>query len=280
MLGNAINQCRTVPFVLPMCMRGEEAYGATGWRDDPGEGGGMKKTVLLRIFLRSLTIQASFNFYRMQSLGFVFSLLPLTGREGDRERLSQSLTRHLEMFNTHPYLTGLVIGAVTRLEEDGDTAEADHLKKAVVGPYAAIGDPFFWGALRSLSSATAVLLALKGILLAPLALLILHNPTHLWVRGKGFIEGYRRGKGSIDFIRVLDLPGVAGRIRMLSLIVIGILAAVAAEMACHSWTFLPEIQAKAILLVLITLCFAGVRKGISPVKILYGITILCMVLSI
>jgi PTS system mannose-specific IID component len=239
----------------------------------------MKKTVLFHIFLRSLTIQASFNFYRMQSLGFVFSLLPLARQKCDPQRLSELLTNHLEMFNTHPYLTALVIGSVVRLEEDGDTAAADYLKKAVMGPYAAIGDPFFWGALRSFSSATAVLLALKGILLAPLALLILHNPTHLWVRGKGFIEGYHRGKGSIDFIRVLDLPGVTGRIRLLSLIMIGILSAVAGEMACRTWTFLPQLPGKVIVLVLIVLCFTGVRRGISPVKILYGMMLLCMVLS-
>jgi PTS system mannose-specific IID component len=240
----------------------------------------MKKTVLFRIFLRSLTIQASFNFYRMQSLGFAFSLLPLTRQEGDPERLSESLTRHMGMFNTHPYLTALVIGSVARLEEDGDSAAADYLKKVVMGPYAAIGDPFFWGALRLISSAIAVLLALKGVLLAPLALLILHNPTHLWVRGKGFIEGYRRGKGSIDFIRVLDLPGVAGKIRLLSLILIGILSAVAGDMTYRSWTFFPEIPVKVIVLVLIILCFSGVRRGTSPIKILYGMTLLCMVLSV
>jgi len=240
----------------------------------------MKKTDLFGIFLRSLTIQASFNFYRMQSLGFTFSLLPLTRREGDQKRLSESLARHLEMFNTHPYLTALVIGSVVKLEEEGDTAAADYLKKAVMGPYAAIGDPFFWGALRSFSSAAAVLLALKGVLLAPLALLVLHNPIHLWVRGKGFIEGYRRGKGSIDFIRALDLPGIAGRIRLGALILIAILSAVAGEMAWHSWTFLPGIPAAVIVLVLIILCFTLIRRGISPVTILYGMTLLCMVLSI
>ncbi len=240
----------------------------------------MKKTVLFHIFLRSLTIQASFNFYRMQSLGFAYSLLPLSRGERDKKRLSESLKRHLEMFNTHPYLTALVIGSMVRLEEDGDTEAADYLKKAVMGPYAAIGDPFFWGALRSFSSATAVLLALEGVLLAPVALLILHNPTHLWIRGKGFIEGYRRGKGSIDFIRVLNLPGVAGRIRLLALMMIGVLSAVAGEMACRFWTFLPEIPVRMIVLGLIILCYTGVRGGISPVSILYGMTLLCMVLSI
>ena len=241
---------------------------------------GMKQSVLWNIFLRSLTIQASFNFTRMQSLGFTFALLPLIRRECDSRRLTESLKRHLQMFNTHPYLAAPVIGAVTRIEEEGDTAAAEHLKKAVMGPYAAIGDLFFWSALRPFSAVVAVILALKGFLLAPLAFVILYDPTHAWVRGKGFIEGYRLGKGSIEFIRGLNLPAVTGRIRFGSLILIGILAAVAAETAAHSWMFLSEIPGKAVALVLIILCLMGVRRGISPMMILYGATLLCVAMSI
>ncbi len=240
----------------------------------------MKQSVLWNIFLRSLTIQASFNFTRMQGLGFAFALLPLIRRESDPGRLTESLKRHLQMFNTHPYLTAPVIGAVARIEEEGDTAAAEHLKKALMGPYAAIGDPFFWGALRTFSSLFAVILALKGFLLAPLAFILLYDPAHAWVRGKGFIEGYRLGKGSIEFIRGLNLPVVTWRIRFVSLILIGILAAVAVEAASHSWTSLSEIPGKAVVLVLIILCFMGVRRGVSSVMILYGATLLCVALSI
>jgi PTS system mannose-specific IID component len=240
----------------------------------------MKQSVLWNIFLRSLTIQASFNFTRMQSLGFAFALLPLARRECDPKRLTGSLQRHLQMFNTHPYLTEPVIGAVARLEEEGDTAAADYLKKAVMSPYAAIGDPFFWGALKPFSAIVAVILALKGLLLAPLAFVMLYEPAHAWVRGRGFIEGYRLGKKSIEFIRGLNLPAVTGRIRFASLILIGILAAVAADIASHAWTFLPVIPGKAVALVLIILCFVGVRRGISPVKILYGAALLCVALSV
>jgi len=149
-----------------------------------------------------------------------------------------------------------------------------------MGPYAAIGDLFFWSALRPFSAVVAVILALKGFLLAPLAFVILYDPTHAWVRGKGFIEGYRLGKGSIEFIRGLNLPAVTGRIRFGSLILIGILAAVAAETAAHSWMFLSEIPGKAVALVLIILCLMGVRRGISPMMILYGATLLCVAMSI
>jgi PTS system mannose-specific IID component len=240
----------------------------------------MKRSTLLGIFLRSLTIQVSFNFWRMQNLGFAFAMLPMIRQQdGDRMRIAASLASHLQMFNTHPYLVAPVIGAVVRIEEEGRTPEAVDLKKALMGPYAAIGDSFFWGALRSFSGVGAVVLAFSETLLAPLAFLLLYTPAQLWVRGKGFLEGYRRGKSGIDFIRGLDLPGAVVRIRFLSLILIGILAAVAVEMASRPRDFLPEIPARAAALGLLILFSLGVHKGISPVKILYGMTLLCMVIS-
>jgi mannose PTS system EIID component len=239
----------------------------------------VKRSVLVNIFLRSLTIQASFNFKRMQNLGFAFTMLPPL-RKKDPERIADSLSHHLQMFNTHPYMTAAVIGSIVRLEEGGDRVEADHLKKAVMGPYAAIGDSFFWGALRLFSAAGAVILAYQGYLLAPLVFLLLYNPAHVWVRWEGFSEGYRQGSRSIDFIRGLDLPGLTGRIRILSLMLIGALAAVVVEMAYSHWGFLQEIPVKGVVLILILLCFLGIRGGISPLKILYGTTFLCMVLSV
>ncbi|MBN2439331.1 MAG: PTS system mannose/fructose/sorbose family transporter subunit IID [Deltaproteobacteria bacterium] len=239
----------------------------------------MKSSTLLGIFLRSLTIQVSFNFWRMQNLGFAFAVLPMIRRQdGDPIRIAASLTGHLQMFNTHPYMVAPVIGAVVRIEEDGRTSEAVELKKALMGPYAAIGDSFFWGALRSFSAVGAVIVAFTGNLAAPLAFLLLYNPCHLWVRGKGFLEGYRRGKSGIDFIRELDLPAAAGRIRFLSLILIGVLAAVTVEMACLPRDFPSEIPAAAALGLFI-LSALGIHKGISPVKILYGMTLLCMGIS-
>jgi len=259
---------------------GDGARYAIDLRVVPAKADRMEQSDLWSMFLRSLTIQASFNFTRMQSLGFTFAMLPLTRRERDPRRLAEALRRHLQVFNTHPYFTALVIGAVARIEEEGDTTAADHLKKAVTGPYAAIGDPLFWGALRPFSAVVAVIVALKGFLLAPLAFVLLYDPAHAWVRGKGFIEGYRLGKGSIEFIRGMNLPAVTGRIRFASLILIGILAAIAAESAFHSLTFLPEIPEKAVALGLTILCLMGVRRGISSVRILYGAALLCVALSI
>lgn len=241
----------------------------------------MKRSTLLSIFLRSLSIQVSFNFWRMQGLGFAFALVPLIRSKGDTpERIADQLARHMKMFNTHPYLVASVLGSVVRIEQEGHPEAADHLKVSVMGPYAAIGDPFFWGVLRSFSATAAVILALKGLLLAPLAFLLLYNPAHLWVRGKGFLEGYRQGQRGIDFIRGLNLPALTARLRLPSLILIGILAAMAAETAYRPWSSLTELPVKLGALVLILLCFLWIRRGGSPLKILYGATVVCMVLSI
>jgi PTS system mannose-specific IID component len=239
----------------------------------------MKKLDLLNIFFRSLAIQASFNFERMQNLAFTFAMIPLI-RNVEPSLRAQLLDRHMQMFNTHPYLAAQVIGSVTRLEEEGDSEAAGHLKKAVMGPYAAIGDPFFWGALRPLSAICSVILALQGCILAPLAFLILYNPAHAWVRGKGFIEGYRQGKNGIDFIRRLDLPGLTRKIRFLSLIMTGILAAAAMEWAFRNPLFPQAALLRVIVaLILMLFFFLLVRRGITPLKILYGMTLLCMVFS-
>jgi PTS system mannose-specific IID component len=248
----------------------------------PGIGGLMKRSTLFSVFLRSLTIQVSFNFRRMQNLGFAFAMFPLIAEQRkDRREIEVFLARHLQMFNTHPYLVSSVIGSVTRIEEEACTPEsAEDLKKTLMGPYAAIGDSFFWGALRSFSAVGAVILALAGILLAPLAFLLLYTPTQLWVRVKGFLEGYRYGRNGIDFIRVLDLPKESVKLRYLLLILISSLAAVAVDTASRSWNFPPEMPGGAVGSVLLLLVFAGVRLGISSVKILYGTSLLCMVLSI
>ena len=242
----------------------------------------MKRRTLFSIFMRSLTIQVSFNFRRMQNLGFAFAMFPLIAEQRkDRTETGVFLARHLRMFNTHPYLVPSVIGSVARIEEEAFAAEsAEDLKKALMGPYAAIGDSFFWGALRSFSAVAAVILALAGTLLAPLAFLLLYTPAQLWIRVKGFLEGYRCGRNGIDFIRALDLPKESVKIRYCSLILIGSLAAVAVDTACRSWSFPPELPGGAVGSVLFLLAFAGVRLGISSVKILYGMSLLCMLLPI
>jgi len=242
----------------------------------------MNRSTLFNIFLRSLTIQVSFNFWRMQNLGFLFAVLPMIrGRGWDSSRVAEFLSRHFQRFNTHPYLAPSVIGSVTGMEEEGAAPEGVRdLKNALMGPYAAIGDSFFWGALRSVSSVGAVILALSGTLLAPIFFLLVYTPAQWWVRAAGFLEGYRLRRNGIDFIRKLDLPETTGKARWLLLILTAVLAAIAVETAGRlSQPLLPGIPWNIVAALVFLLVFLGVRRGISQVKILYGMAILCIMVS-
>ena len=223
----------------------------------------------------------------MQNLGFVFSLLPLANLlGGKRDRLILFLIRHLQFFNTHPYMSAPILGAVARAEEANiesvkNSAEAEHLKNALMAPYAALGDSFFWGALKPFASVFSVLLALKEFLLAPFAFLILYNPSHLWIRIRGFIEGYDRGKDSVDFIRLLDLPRLTAKIRWVSLAGLACMAAVISDYIKTAALGLPVLfLTKVILLSLALLCYWGIRRGVSQIMMLYTMFIMSFLWSL
>ncbi len=243
----------------------------------------MNKAAMLGIFFRSLTIQTSFNFHTMQGLGFAFSLLPLTtaGKFSGHKQKEAFLLRHLQMFSTNPYLVPAVVGSVARIEEEGDGArDAEDLKKALMGAYAAIGDSFFWGGLRLFASAWSTLLAISGSFYAPLVFLLLFSPPQILVRAGGFVHGFHSGRDGFNYIRSLDLPGEASRLRYGSLVVLSIIAASALGGLGGLGAPLPPTAGLIIGSAIFFISFAGVRREISSEKILYGIAILCMVLSI
>jgi PTS system mannose-specific IID component len=221
----------------------------------------------------------------MQNVGFAFSLIPLIRKIGvDKQRRAGILTRHVSLFNSHPYLTGPIIGSVTRLEEDSckdiDCPEAVSLKKTLMAPYGALGVPFFWGALRPSFVIAGVITALEGYLLAPLFFMLLYNCVHVWVRLKGFIEGYRDGKGAIEFLRGIDMPQKTQMIKWFSLVSLSLLAVIVLAMPSFSVLEIPGIIAVPPILISILLCRFIIKKGISPLVVLYGTFFIFVIIAI
>jgi PTS system mannose-specific IID component len=220
----------------------------------------------------------------MQNLGFTMAITPIVRewqlQQKDSERM---LTRHLQLFNTNPYLSASVIGSVVCLEEEqkgkSDASDVLTIKQSLMGSYAAIGDIFFWGALRPLASIIAVTLSYMGLMLAPVAFLLIYTPAHVWIRLNGFIEGYRGGKKGFEFIRSLDLPSVAVKIRWFSLILL------AGSMIWWSeggyWPFprIFDVIMKLTALAFVLLCLLLTKKGVSQVYIIYGAVILFFLIS-
>ncbi|MFA5321651.1 MAG: PTS system mannose/fructose/sorbose family transporter subunit IID [Smithella sp.] len=245
----------------------------------------MKKTTLIKIFLRSFFIYTTLNFRRMQNMGFGMAIIPLIREMRlQRKESERILTAHLQMFNTHPYFSAPIIGSIVRLEEENvsreKTLDTVSIKQSLMASYAAIGDIFFWGALRPLAAIIAVILIYMGLTIAPVIFLLIYTPAHLWVRLKGFIEGYRKGKTGFEFIRSLNLPGVAVKIRWISLI--GLIALMIwLSRSGGYWPFIKTygVVVKLATLTTVMICLLMIKKGISQIYIIYGAVVMFVVIS-
>ncbi len=185
----------------------------------------------LHIWFRLLLLQASWNFERLQGIGFFYALLPGLKKLYSPNKALEVSRRYIGYFNTHPYLAPLVAGAVLKLEEEraaGNTeplVEIDDFKEMVAAPYAAIGDALFWGGLRPLVAGVALFFAVKGVLWTPVIFILLYNIIPTWFRTVFFVRGYRQGIKSVEFIQQYKLPDWAIHTKEAAVIVLGGLSA-------------------------------------------------------
>ena len=160
----------------------------------------LSKRDRLRVFWRSQFLQASWNFERMQNIGWAYAMIPaLKKMYTSKEDRSSALKRHLEFFNTHPYLAAPVLGVTLTLEEqkasgqDIDNAAIQGVKIGMMGPLAGVGDPIFWGTIRPVLGAFAASLALSGSWLGPIIFFLAWNiirMAFLWYSQElGYVQG-------------------------------------------------------------------------------------------
>jgi PTS system mannose-specific IID component len=163
---------------------------------------------------------------------------------------------------------------------DEESIDTKSVKQSLMASYAAIGDIFFWGALRPFALIMAVFSIFTGFVFAPVVFLLIYTPVHFWVRLKGFIEGYRKGKKGFEFIRSLNLPVIAVKIRWIALMVlIGLMVWLSSSGGY--WPFIKTygIIIKLAALAMVMLCLIMVKKGISQVYIIYGALMIFIVIS-
>ena len=111
----------------------------------------------------------------MQNLGWAYALIPAIKKlYTKKEDQAAALERHLEFFNTHPYVAAPIIGVTLALEEEKangteiDDAAIQGVKIGMMGPLAGIGDPVFWFTVRPILGALGASLATSGNLVGPL----------------------------------------------------------------------------------------------------------------
>ena len=183
-------------------------------------------------FLRSFLIQASWNNRTMIGGGFAFAILPVLRRlfGEDPEGFRETLQRHSEHFNSHPYLADVALGAACRMEEEGrDPEEIRRFKLAVRGPLGGLGDALIWVGWRPATVLASLVLAFAG---APpgvtvIFFLVLYNLGHLALRAWGFRVGLEWGSQVGNPLRTVNFPKQAERFQSAGVFLLGGLAGLA-----------------------------------------------------
>ena len=140
----------------------------------------------MAVAIRHQYLQGSWNYERMQNGGWAFSMIPAIKKlYPKKEDQIAALKRHLEFYNTHPYVSAPVIGVTLALEEgraDGepiDDVAIQGVKVGMMGPLAGVGDPVFWFTVRPILGALGASLALGGSILGPILFFVLWKVIRL-----------------------------------------------------------------------------------------------------
>ena len=243
---------------------------------DKQEAPKLSNKILNKMVWRSLFLQASFNYERMQACGWLYGILPgLQEIHKNKEDLSTSMTHNLEFFNTHPFLVTFVMGIVLTLEQkktDVQTIRA--LRVAAMGPLGGIGDAIFWFTLTPIAAGIGANLALQGSILGPIIFLLLFNVVQFALRYWLMHWSYKVGMDGIQAMTKFAKQFTRSA-TILGLIVVGALIAsyvgvnIALEIPIGETSVVVQEVLDSIMPCLLPLCltfmmYSLVKKNVSP----------------
>jgi PTS system N-acetylgalactosamine-specific IID component len=161
----------------------------------------LDKKTLNKMVWRSLNLQGSFNYERMQANGWLYGILPglLAIHGEDSEDLKISMGHNLEFFNTHPFLVTFVMGIILCLEQQkADINTIRAVRVAAMGPLGGIGDAIFWFTLVPIAAGIGSNMAIQGSLAGPIVFLALFNIVQFAVRFFLMHWSYKLGTTAIE----------------------------------------------------------------------------------
>ena len=256
----------------------------------------LSKKDLVNIFIRSNFLLGSFNFERMQSIGFCVALLPALRKlyHGDKAALAAAMKRHLEFFNTQPFLASPIMGITAAMEEkkangaDISDQTISGVKVGLMGPLAGVGDPIFWGTLRPVLAALGAGIAITGSIVGPLIFFLVFNAIRLATNWYGVMYGYERGTKLVDEMGGNKMRYLTEGSSVLGLLVMGALVAkwttVNMPLVLSSYpnsageqvtttvqSILDSLMPGIVPLLMTFACMYLLRKNINPLVIILGL---------
>ncbi len=246
-----------------------------------------------RLFFRSLTLEANFNFETCQNTGFAYSMIPILKKiYPSKEKISLALKRHLQFFNTSPFGSTLILGIAAAMEEqnsrskDFEVDSINTVKLGLMGPLAGIFDSLFWGTFKVIAAGVGTSLALKGNIAGPVLFLLIFNVPHFLLRYHLTFIGYTQGNKFLHKIassHVMDKLTLGASI--VGLMVVGAMPALlmniktplrigASDAAISVQGILDQIVPAAIPLTLTFLVYSLLQRNIKTTYLLLGLLIL------
>jgi len=142
----------------------------------------LSKKDRMSVAWRHQFLQGSWNYERMQNGGWCYAMIPAIKKlYSTKEEQAAALKRHLEFYNTHPYVSAPIIGVTLALEEEranGQPVEDQAIqgvKVGMMGPLAGVGDPVFWFTVRPILGALGASMAMGGSIIGPILFFVLWN---------------------------------------------------------------------------------------------------------
>ena len=186
------------------------------------------KKTRFKVAARSQFLQGSWNYERMQNGGYAFSMIPAIKKlyKTDEDRQA-ALKRHMEFFNTTPFMASPIIGVTLALEEeranggDVDDEAINGVKVGMMGPLAGVGDPVFWFTVRPILGALCASLAMSGNILGPIMFFVVWNLFRWGFQWYTQEFGYKAGSAITDDLSGGLLQKVTRGASMMGMFVIG-----------------------------------------------------------
>jgi PTS system mannose-specific IID component len=240
------------------------------------------RSALAASLLRSFAIQGSWNYRTLIGCGFAFALLPVlrTIYAQRPDEYEAAVQRHTAVFNSHPYLAPMALGAVAVLEASEEAVVVDRFKSAVRGSLGTLGDRLIWAGFRPVCILLALLAFALGAqwALATFGFLVLYNlghvATRIWALSFGLHHGKRLGEKlrSAPVERIQHILHTAGAFTVGALVPLLLAGRPLAEESAPVWLIIGALGAAAgarfggamrtpVMLVLIAITLGGLLLG-------------------
>ena len=185
------------------------------------------RRVLAGMLMRSLLIQGSWNYRTLLGAGFGYALLPALRHiyRGRPAEFEAALQRHIGLFNSHPYLSPLALGAVGVLETEERPEVVERFKAAVRGSLGTLGDRLVWAGWRPVCALFALLLYSLGApwWLGLVAFLTVYNAGHVALRLWSLRFGLAHGKHVGEELRRLPVERLQHALDFVGALLVGAL---------------------------------------------------------